>query len=61
MFLTYVIKVDKREVLRLYFKHIFVVSLFLDFPGKLPFCCKWNNFGSYPFFHPLDQANLKCF
>ena len=26
MFLTYVIKVDKREVLRLYFKHICVVS-----------------------------------
>ena len=36
MFLTYVIKVDKREVLRLYFKHIHVLLLFLVFPGKLP-------------------------
>ena len=35
MFLTYVIKVDKREVLRLYFEHI-VLLLFLVFPGKLP-------------------------
>ena len=38
MFLTYVIKVDKREALKLYFKHICVVSLFLDFPGKLGKC-----------------------
>ena len=30
MFLTYVIKVDEREVLRLYFKHICVLLLFLD-------------------------------
>ena len=36
MFLTYVIKVDKREVLRLYFKHIHVVLLFSVYPGKLP-------------------------
>ena len=36
MFLTYVIKVDKREVLRLYFEHIHVLLLFLVFPGKLP-------------------------
>ena len=36
MFLTYVIKVDKREVLRLYFEHIYVLLLFLAFPGKLP-------------------------
>ena len=38
MFLTYVIKVDTREVLRLYFKHIHVLLLFLVFPGKLPLC-----------------------
>ena len=38
MFLTYVIKVDKREVLRLYFEHIHVLLLFLVFPGKLPLC-----------------------
>ena len=36
MFLTYVIKVDRREVVRLYFKHIHVLLLFLVFPGKLP-------------------------
>ena len=36
MFLTYVIKVDKTEVLRLYFKHIHVLLLFLVFLGKFP-------------------------
>ena len=36
MFLTYVIKVDEREVLKLYFEHIHVLLLFLVFPGKLP-------------------------
>ena len=36
MFLRYVIKVDNREVLRLYVKHIHVLLLFLVFPGKLP-------------------------
>ena len=36
MFLTYVIKVDKKEVLRLYFEHIDVPLLFSVFPGKLP-------------------------
>ena len=36
MFLTYVIKVDKIEVFRLYFEHIYVLMLFLVFPGKLP-------------------------
>ena len=61
MFLTCVIKVDKREVLRSYFKHICVVWLFLDFPEKLPLCRKGNDFGSYPFFDSLDQANLICF
>ena len=34
-FLRYVIKVDKREVLRLYFEHTDVLLLFLVFPGKL--------------------------
>ena len=61
MFLTYVIKVDKREVPRLYFEHIQVLLLFLVFPGKLPYAVKVNNFGSYPSFDPLDQANLRCF
>ena len=36
MFLTYFFKVDKREVLRLYFEHIHALQLFLVFPGKLP-------------------------
>ena len=40
MFFTYVIKVDKREIRRLYSKHIHVLSLFLLFPGKLPLCGK---------------------
>ena len=31
MFLTYAIKVDKREELRLYFKHIYVLLLFSVF------------------------------
>ena len=35
MFLTYVIKVDKREVLRLCFEHIHVLLLFLCFSRKI--------------------------
>ena len=35
MFLTYVIKVDTTEVLRLYSEHIYVLLLFLVFLGKL--------------------------
>ena len=58
MFLTYVIKVDKREVLRLYFEHIQVLLLFLVFKKNYPYAVKVNNFGSYPLFDPLDQANL---
>ena len=38
MFLKYVMKVDKKEVHILYFKHIDVLLLFLVFPGKLPLC-----------------------
>ena len=37
-FLTCVIKVDKKEVLGLYFKHIHVLLLFVVFLGKLPLC-----------------------
>ena len=40
MFLTYVIKFDKREVLRLYFEHIYVLLLFLAFPGNCPYAVK---------------------
>ena len=61
MFLTYVITVDKREVLRLFLKHIHVLWWFLVFPGNYPYAVKVNNFGSYPSFDPLDQANLICY
>ena len=44
MFLTYVIKVDTREVPRLYYKHIHVLLLFLVFPGKLPLCSQSESF-----------------
>ena len=48
MFLTYVIKVDKREVLRLYFEHIHVLLLFFVvffFQENYPYGVKVNNFG----------------
>ena len=35
MFLTYVIKVDKREVLRLYFEHIYVAVVVFGFSRKI--------------------------
>ena len=39
MFLTHVIQVDIREVLRLYLKHIYVLLLFSGvFLGKFPLC-----------------------
>ena len=44
MFLTYVIEVDKREILRLYFKHIHVLFLLLVFVGKLPLRGKSEEF-----------------
>ena len=37
MFLTYVIKVDKREVIRLYFKRIHVLQFFLVFQENYPY------------------------
>ena len=61
MFLTYVIKVDTREVPRLYYKHIHVLLLFLVSQENYPYAVKVNHFGSYPSFGPLDQANLRCF
>ena len=62
MFLTYVIKVDKREVLRLYFKHIHVLLLFLVFfQENYPYAVKMNNFGSYLSFDLPDQANSRRF
>ena len=62
MFLTYVIKVDKREVLMLYFKDIHVVLVFSVYPEEnYPYTVKMNNFGSYTLFDPLDQATFKMF
>ena len=40
MFWTYIIKVDKNEVVRLHFKHIGVLLLFSVLPGKLPSCAQ---------------------
>ena len=57
MFLTYVIKADKREVPRLYFKYIYVLLLFLVFPENYPYVVKVDNFGSYSI-PPPNQANL---
>ena len=61
---TYVIKVDKREVLRLSFEHIHVLLLFLVFSRKVTLTAyrvKVNNFGSYSILDPLVQANLRGF
>ena len=43
MFLAYLIKADKREVPRLYFKHICVLLLFLVFQENYPYAVKVNN------------------
>ena len=43
-FFRYLSKTDAPEHLRLYLKHICAVLLFLDFPGKLPLCCKREQF-----------------
>ena len=45
MFLTDVMKVDEREVLRLYYKHIHLLLLFLVFQENYPYGMKVNNFG----------------
>ena len=60
MFLKYVIKIDKRKVLRLYFEHFHVLLLFIVFQENYPYAVKVNNFGSYLLLYPLDQANLIC-
>ena len=61
MFLIYVINFDKREVLRLYFEHIDMLLFFKLFQENYPYALKMNNFGLYPSFDSLDQANLRCF
>ena len=52
MFLTYVITAGKREVLRLCFKHIHVLLLFLAVPGKLRHAVKVHNFGHIHYLTP---------
>ena len=63
MFLTYVIKVDKRDIFRLYFKHtcIHVVLVFLVFQENYLYVVKVNNFGSYPLCDLLNQTSLISF
>ena len=61
MFLTYVIKVYNGLLVRLYFRHIRVLLLFLVFPENYPYSVKVYEFGSHPSFDPLHQANLTCF
>ena len=47
MFLTCVIQVDKREVTRLYLKHIYVLLFFFQFfQENYPYVVKVNNFDS---------------
>ena len=46
MFLTDVIKVDKREVLRLYFEHIYVLLLSSVFQKNYPYSVTVNDFGN---------------
>ena len=61
MFLAYVIKVDKREVPRLYFEHIMCSCCFRFFQENYPYAVKKKNVGSYPLFNLLNQANFICF
>ena len=61
MFLRYVIKVDKREVHRLYFKHIHVLLLFLVFPGKLPLCSQSEQFWVISIIQPPKSGPFKMF
>ena len=62
-FLIYVIKVDKTEVLRLYFKQIYVLLLVSVLPGiqSYSYAVRKNHFGSYPLFDPLDYAKFILF
>ena len=61
MFLTYVIKVDKREILRLYLKHIHVLLLFLVFPGKLPLCSQSESFWVISIMWPPRSGQFEMF
>ena len=51
-----IIKGDKGEILRLYFKHICVLLLLSVFPENYFFAVRVNNFGPYPYpiVDPLD-------
>ena len=59
MFLTYVIKVDKREILRLYFKYIFVLlSFFLE---NYPYTVKVNNLAHITSLLPVGSGQFDTF
>ena len=51
-----IIKGDKEEILRLYFKHICVLLLLSVFPANYFFAVRVNNVGPcpYPIVDPLD-------
>ena len=61
MLLTYVIKVDTREVPRLYYKHIHVLLLFLVFPGKLPLCSQSESFWVISIIWPPRSGQFEMF
>ena len=61
LFFRYLSKIDASTHLRLYFKHICVVLLFLIIQENYLCTAKKNKFGSYPSLDPLDQANLTWF
>ena len=61
MFLTYVIKVDTREVPRLYYKNIHVPLLFLVFPGKLPLCNQSESFWVISIIWPPGSDQFEMF
>ena len=61
MFLRYVIKVDKREVLKVYFEHIYMLLLFSVFPGKLPLCDQSEEFWVISIIWPPGSGPFKMF
>ena len=56
-----VIKVDKRKILILYFKHICILLLLSVFPGKLLLCNKSEQVFVISIIWPLDKAQFHMF
>ena len=61
MFSKYVIKVDKREALRLYFENIQMFLLFLVFPVKLPLCDQSEEFWVISIIYPPGSGPFNMF